>query len=64
MPPAMTIAQWALSIKFFPWIKPLVMPLNTRGTGAAQKNLRKVFTKAHWKRDFTRHYDFSYGAPD
>jgi len=52
--------QWALPAKFFPWIKPLVTPLNTRGTGAARKKLMKVFiVKAFWKRDFTRHYDFS-----
>jgi len=33
--------QWALSAKFFPCIKPLVTPLNTRDTGAAQKKLIK-----------------------
>jgi len=35
--------QWALSAKFFPWIKPLVTPLNTRGTGAAKKKTNKGF---------------------
>jgi len=35
--------QWALLAKFFLWIKPLVTPLTTPGTGLAQKTLKKVF---------------------
>ena len=37
--------QWPVDpfSQVFPWIKPLVTPLNTRGTGAAQKTLIKVF---------------------
>jgi len=43
----------------FPCIKPLVTPLNTRGTGAAQKNLIKIFIhKNFWEKIFPQ-YDFS-----
>jgi len=47
--------QWPVGpfSKVFPWIKPLVTPLNTRGTGAAQKTLIQIFIhKSFWEKRF------------
>jgi len=56
----LSVRSWAIyrrqcvpSSKFSPWLKSLVTPLNTRGTGAAHRSLIKAFShKDFWESRF------------